>query len=84
MSKEFLRLPIPDVAPMPIDGEQFEQFTPEKFELVEGFLFDEPRNHRARANLLTLLLANQGLAHALALAPEERWRAAMRQVFGRE
>jgi hypothetical protein len=34
--------------------------------------------------LLALLLTNEGLARALQLAPEDKWRTAMRQVFGKD
>ena len=84
MNGEQIQLPVPEVSPAPISGEQFMEFTPEKFELAQGFLFDGPRDDRARRKLLALLLTNEGLAQALQLAPEEKWRAAMRQVFGKE
>ena len=79
---ERIDLPVPDVTPAPVTGEQYVQFTPEKLELVGGYLIDGARNSQARAKLLALLLTNQGLAETLRLAPEENWRAAMRQVFG--
>jgi hypothetical protein len=41
---EQAQLPIPDIEPAPISHEQFWQFTPEKFELVYGYLFDGPRD----------------------------------------
>jgi len=72
--------PIPDLQPRPITMDQYHNFTPEKLELIEGYLiwsdaFDE------RLDLLSLLLVNEGLAEAVRLAPAELWRAALREVY---
>ena len=75
-------LPEPGVAPASITLEQYQQFTPQKFELVSGYLFDGPIRHQERINLLALLMTNEGLTRVLLLAPEEKWRAAMKQLFG--
>ncbi len=74
--------PVPDVLPAPITYEQFLELVPEKFELVDGYLFDPPYRHSTRERLLALLLTNEGLARAVRLAPPERWREALEQVYG--
>jgi hypothetical protein len=76
------QLPEPDVNPAPVSEEQFSQFAPKKFELVGGYLFDGPVRHQDRINLLALLMTNEGLTRVLLLAPEAKWRAAMKQLFG--
>ena len=77
------QLPEPDVMPAEITFEQYQKFTPEKLELVSGYLIDGPVNHQERINLLALLMTNEGLARVLLLAPEDKWRAAMKQIFGK-
>ncbi len=74
--------PVPDVEPKPITCEDYFSLTPEKLELVDGFLIEPPYRHRARLNLLRLLLTNVGLARALQLAPPDRWQEAFRRVYG--
>jgi hypothetical protein len=51
-------------------------------QLLEAFEFDPPYRHNARERLLALLLTNEGLARAVRLAPLERWREALKQVYG--
>ena len=77
------QLPEPDAMPAPITDAQFQQFAPQRTELVGGYLFDGPVNHQERINLLALLMTNEGLARVLLLAPEEKWRKAMQQIFGK-
>jgi len=77
-----LELPIAEVEPRPITYERFLTLVPEKFEWVDGYLFDPPYRHSARERLLALLLTNEGLARAVRLAPPERWREALKQVYG--
>jgi len=73
---------VPDIEPRPINVEQYEAFTPEKLELIEGYLIDGPDYHEERLDLLMLLLVNEGLAEAVRLAPEANWREAIRRVYG--
>ncbi|PYO92606.1 MAG: hypothetical protein DMD62_12960 [Gemmatimonadetes bacterium] len=75
------QLPNPDLDGQPIDGEQFGAFTPEKFELVKGYLFDSREHPESRRNLLKLLLVNLGLVEVVRSAPEERWREALRHAY---
>jgi len=75
-------LPMPDLDPRAIMLEEYHAHTPEKFELLEGHLFDTAAYPDARRRLLGLLLVNVGLLDAVRLAPEEGWREALRQVYG--
>ena len=75
------QLPTPDLEARAINVEQFQAYTPEKFELVEGYLFDTQEYAESRQRLLALLLVNVGLVDAVRLAPEERWREALRRVY---
>jgi len=74
--------PIPDLEPRKITLDEYLELTPEKLELIEGFLIDGREYPDERLDLLSLLLTNEGLLATLRLAPEERWREAMRQVSG--
>ena len=77
------QLPEPDVMPAPITDTQFQAFASQRTELVGGYLYDGPVNHQERINMLALLMTNEGLTRILLLAPEEKWRAAMKQLFGK-
>jgi hypothetical protein len=74
--------PVPDLEPRRITLDQYEALTPEKLELWEGYLIDGPDYPEQRRDLLLLLLVNEGLLEAVRLAPADRWRAALRQVYG--
>ncbi len=80
-------VPAPDQLPLPtleahaIDVEEFRAYTPEKFELLDGYLFDTRQHTESRRRLLHLLLVNVGLLEAVRLAPEERWREALQRVY---
>lgn len=74
--------PVPQLEHQRINFEQYEAFTPEKLELIEGYLIDGPTYHEERRDLLLLLLVNEGLLEAVRLAPEAAWREAIRQVYG--
>lgn len=74
--------PVPELEPRPLTFEQYEALTPEKLELWQGYLIGPPDYAEERRNLLSLLLVNEGLIEAVRLAPPERWRAALRQVYG--
>ncbi|HIE50757.1 MAG TPA: hypothetical protein EYP85_03280 [Armatimonadetes bacterium] len=76
------RLPVPDLEPQPITFEEFMELVPEKFELVSGYLFDPPHNHKWRERLLAILLTNEGLLRTVRLAPLARWQEALKQVYG--
>ena len=73
---------IPDVNARAITLDEYDAHVPEKVELVRGYLISSADDPEARRRLLRLLLVNAGLIEAVALAPEERWREALRQVYG--
>jgi len=75
------QLPLPELEARAIDVEQFRAYTPEKFELLDGYLFDTGQHTESRRRLLRLLLVNVGLFEAVRLAPEERWREALQRVY---
>jgi hypothetical protein len=62
---------------------QYLAFTPEKLELLGGYLIDGADWHEQRRDLLQLLLTNEGLAAAVRLAPEAAWREVLTLVFER-
>ena len=75
-------LPPPDLEPRPITMDQYHAYAPEKFELLDGYLFLPGQYPELRRELLRLLLINVGLQEAVKLAPEARWREALEQVYG--
>jgi len=75
------QLPLPELDAQAIDVEEFRAYTPEKFELLGGYLFDTRQHAESRRRLLHLLLVNVGLLEAVRLAPEERWREALQRVY---
>ncbi len=75
------QLPLPELEAQAIDVEEFRAYTPEKFELLDGYLFDTRQHTESRRRLLHLLLVNVGLLEAVRLAPEERWREALQRVY---
>ncbi len=74
--------PTPGLEPAPITLDHFVYLTPEKLELVNGYLVEGPEEHVWRTRLLALLLTNEGLLRAVQLAPEAAWRQALEQVYG--
>lgn len=74
-------LPEPELKPAPITYEEFLALIPEKFEWVQGFLFDPPDRREVRLRLLAVLLRNEGLVRAVQLAPPERWQEALRRAY---
>lgn len=75
-------LPAPDLAPRPINMDQYYAYAAEKIELIEGYLFGGPEFPEDGLNMLRLLLVNVGLLEAVKLVPEERWRQALAQAYG--
>ena len=73
---------VPDLQPRPITMDEYYAYAPEKFELLEGYLFHGPTDPEGRHRLLQLLLVNVGLIEAIRLAPEDRWRAALAAACG--
>ena len=75
-------LPIPDLSARPITVGEFRANTPEKLDLLKGYLFDLAEEPESRLRFLALLLVNIGLVNAVRLAPEERWREALKKAYG--
>ena len=82
VSKRPGELPAPSLDPRTITLEEYQAHTPEKFELLGGYLFSPADDLDARRRLLNLLLVNVGLLEAVRLASEERWREALERVYG--
>lgn len=74
-------LPVPRWWPAPITIEQYLAFTPEKLELIDGYLIGGPETPEARLHLLALLLSNCGLEAAVRLAPPDDWREALERSY---
>lgn len=74
--------PVPHLEGRAITMGQYHALTPEKLELWGGYLIDPPEYVEQRRDLLLLLLVNEGLLEAVRLASPERWRAALREVYG--
>lgn len=82
MNEERDELPLPGLEPRPITLDEYHAFTPEKLELLSGYLIAPPDWPEERRRLLALLLANMGLVEAVKLAPEARWRQALERAYG--
>jgi len=74
--------PIADLLPRPITMQEYHSYSPEKLELIGGYLINGAANPEERRGLLGLLLVNVGLIDAVRLAPEKLWREAMERVYG--
>lgn len=74
--------PVADLEPHRITTDEYHMCTVEHLELLDGYLCDGPPPSQRRRELLQLLLVNVGLLEAVRLAPEERWREALRRVYG--
>ncbi len=79
---EEARLPEARPWPEPITAEQYLAFTPEKLELVGGYLIGGPEETDGRLHLLALLLRNCGLEAAMSLAHKDDWREAADRALG--
>ena len=82
MTRDAQELPVPDLDPRPIMGHQYLAFTPEKLELIHGYLIDGPEWPEPREQLLALLLVNSGLVEVVKRAPRERWLEALDRAYG--
>lgn len=74
-------LPVPHLEPRTIDVQEFRTNTPEKFELLGGYLFDTAEHPDSRRRLLALLLVNVGLLEVVRLAPQESWLEALERAY---
>ncbi len=75
-------LPVPELESRPITFDQYQALTPEKLELLSGYLIAPADSPEERHRLLALLLVNLGLVEAVKLAPEARWREALDRTYG--
>lgn len=75
--------PIPGLGPRRITIDEYHDGTPEKLELLGGYISGGEYSEERRA-LLRLLLVNEGLIEAVKLAPPGLWREALERVYGRE
>jgi hypothetical protein len=82
MDDSKVTLPVAELEPRPVTLDQYRALTPEKLELVSGYLIAPPDSPEERHRLLSLLLVNVGLAAAVKLAPEARWREALERAYG--
>ena len=82
MTEANTELPEPGLEPEPITFAQYHALTPEKLELLSGYLIAPPGSADERLRLLALLLVNVGLIEAVKLAPEARWREALDRAHG--
>jgi len=71
----------PGLQPQPINWEHYLHWTPEKIELIEGFLIDGPDEHTTREKLFLALLINLGLERAVRFAPREQWEKALQKIY---
>ena len=65
-------------------GEEYYALTPERLELLDGYLCGGAEDHKDRLNLLRALAINEGLLTLVRLAPHDRWREALRRTYGPE
>ena len=77
-----LHLPIPDLEPRRLTLDEYTELTPEKLELVGGYLIDDRDWPEPRLRLLSALLANTGLVKVVKMAPRERWLEALVRAYG--
>lgn len=82
MNEPSEELPVPGLESQRVTVGQYQVYAPEKFELIGGYLFYGPDCPEDRHKLLRLLLVNVGLVEAVKLVPEERWREALKRVYG--
>ena len=82
MVESNIDLPVPELEPRPISLDEYRAFTPEKLELLRGYLIAPAVEPEERRRLLALLLVNLGLVEAVKLAPEACWRAALDRAYG--
>lgn len=83
MSESDAVLPEADLEPRSITFDEYQALTPEKLELISGYLIAPRDAPEERRRLLSLLLVNLGLVEAVKLAPEARWREALERAYGR-
>jgi hypothetical protein len=81
-SERTMNLPVPELEPRAITLEEYFELTPEKLELLSGYLIDGPDEIESRRRLLSLLLVNTGLTETVRLAPRLMWVHALERAYG--
>ena len=71
---------IPELQGRPLTLDEYHGLSPEKLELLDGYLLG-PAAHEAQHKLLAALLKNEGLMHVIMLAPAQSWMQALRLVY---
>lgn len=71
---------MPELQARPLSLDEYRELTPEKLELLDGYLLG-PAAHEARHKLLAALLKNEGLVSVVKLAPSQSWLQALRLVY---
>jgi hypothetical protein len=61
---------IPDIKPQLVNIEMYDDYTPEKLELLDGIILGDIEEAK---KLLLLLLFNIGLEETIKLAPKKLW-----------
>ena len=75
---------MPGLAPRAITLQEYFENTPEKLEVIDGYLIAGPDEPAPRRRLLALLLANTGLADTVRLAPRASWLDALARAYDME
>lgn len=73
-SKEPICKLIPSLKGQELDFDDYERYTPEKFEYFDGYIFG---NKITASKLLALLMTNLGIETVIKLAPREVWLKAL-------
>ncbi|MGH7233567.1 MAG: hypothetical protein ACREJU_19730 [Nitrospiraceae bacterium] len=77
-------VPAPNFEGRPLTREEYYALTPERLELLDGFLCGGPEDHKDRLSLLRALVINEGLLALVRLASPDMWREALRRAYGLE
>ncbi len=72
--------PIPELEGRPLTREEYYALTPEKLELLHGYLISDADDEGLRKKLLLALFLNEGLLNVVKLVPREKWEEALRQL----
>ncbi|HJU05886.1 MAG TPA: hypothetical protein VJ692_12115 [Nitrospiraceae bacterium] len=74
--------PVPDLEGRRLTREEYDALTPERLELLDGFLCGGQEDHDDRMSLLKALAINEGLLTLVRLAPPGKWHEALRRTYG--
>ncbi|GJL53090.1 MAG: hypothetical protein NPIRA02_02220 [Nitrospirales bacterium] len=71
-------LPVPNLEGRPLTKDEYYALTPEKLELLNGYLISDVDVEGLRKKLLLALFLNEGLLNVVKLVPREKWEEALR------